>query len=107
MAYEETLAVLSDPTRRAVFEKLRGGPLAVSALAGEFPVSRPAISQHLGVLKAAGLVEGRAEGTRRIYAIRTEPLEELRDWLDTFWGEALDAYKTALESEGEDGHGSD
>jgi len=107
MAYEEALTVLSDPTRRAVFEKLRAGPLAVSALAKDFPVSRPAISQHLGVLKAAGLVEDRAEGTRRIYAIRTAPLKELRDWLDSFWGEALDAYKTALENEGEDGHGQD
>ena len=105
MAYEEALTVLADPTRRAVFEKLRAGPLAVSALADGFPVSRPAISQHLGVLKAAGLVDDRAEGTRRIYSIRTEALAELRDWLDSFWDLALDAYRSALDNEGEDGDG--
>lgn len=105
MAYEDALTVLADPTRRAVFEKLRAGPLAVSALADGFPVSRPAISQHLGVLKAAGLVDDRAEGTRRIYAIRTEALAELRDWLDSFWDLALDAYRSALDNEGEDGDG--
>lgn len=105
MAYENMLTVLADPTRRAVFEKLRAGPLAVTALAEGFPVSRPAISQHLGVLKAAGLVNDRAEGTKRIYAIRSEALAELRDWIDSFWGDALDAYRSALESEGVDGNG--
>lgn len=99
MTYEEVLTVLADPTRRAVFEKLRDGPMAVSELAQGFPVSRPAISQHLGVLKAAGLVRDVRQGTRRIYAVRPESLSELRDWLDGFWGDALSAYKAALEQE--------
>jgi len=99
MAYGDSLRALSDPTRRAVFEKLRGGPLAVSRLADGFSVSRPAISQHLAVLKTAGLVVDISRGTSRIYMIRNEALRELGDWLDSFWGDALDAYKTALEKE--------
>ena len=102
MAYVKALAVLSDSTRLAVFEKLRAGPMAVSALADGFAVSRPAISQHLAVLKSAGLVADTRRGTSRIYAIRREALLELRDWLDSFWGDALDAYKTALEGELDD-----
>ena len=97
MGYETALAVLADPTRRGVFEQLRRGPRAVSALAARLPVSRPAVSQHLKMLKLAGLVEERAEGTRRIYSVRREGLIELRDWLDSFWDDALAAFKTEAE----------
>ena len=99
MAYGNALAVLADPTRRAVFERLRQGPLPVNMLATGLPVSRPAVSQHLKVLKGAGLVEERSEGVRRIYSLRREGLAELRDWLDGFWDEALTAFKAAAEKE--------
>jgi DNA-binding transcriptional ArsR family regulator len=97
MAYGMALTVLADPTRRKVFERLRTGPRAVNALATGLPVSRPAVSQHLKVLKEAGLVEERSEGVRRIYSLRREGLAELRDWLDSFWGDALDAFKVEAE----------
>ena len=97
MAYASTLAVLADPTRRQVFERLRSGPRAVNALAAGLPVSRPAVSQHLKVLRQAGLVDERSEGVRRIYSIRREGLVELRDWLDSFWGDALDAFRIEAE----------
>ena len=97
MAYAMTLAVLADPTRLEVFERLRTGPRAVNAIAAGMPVSRPAVSQHLKVLKDAGLVEERSEGVRRIYSVRREGLAELRDWLDSFWGDALDAFKLEAE----------
>jgi DNA-binding transcriptional ArsR family regulator len=80
-----------------VFERLRAGPRAVNAIAASMPVSRPAVSQHLKVLKDAGLVDERSEGVRRIYSVRREGLAELRDWLDSFWGEALDAFKLEAE----------
>jgi DNA-binding transcriptional ArsR family regulator len=98
MGYQLTLAVLADPTRRGVFEQLRRGPRAVNELAARLPVSRPAVSQHLKALKAAGLVEERAEGTRRIYSVRREGLRELRDWLDGFWDDALAAFKAEAET---------
>jgi DNA-binding transcriptional ArsR family regulator len=102
VAYSNALAVLADPTRRQVFETLRAGPRAVNAIAADLPVSRPAVSQHLKVLKGAGLVEERSEGARRIYTLRVEGLMELRDWLDSFWGEALEAFKAEVEKpEGE------
>jgi DNA-binding transcriptional ArsR family regulator len=97
MTYATALAVLADPTRRKVFERLRTGPRAVNALAAGLPVSRPAVSQHLKVLKEAGLVEERREGVRRIYSVRREGLAELRDWLDSFWGDALEAFKAEAE----------
>ena len=98
MAYGNALAVLADPTRREVFERLRGGPRPVNVLAAGLPVSRPAVSQHLKVLKDAGLVEERSEGVRRIYSVRREGLTELRAWLDSFWGNALDAFKLEAEN---------
>jgi DNA-binding transcriptional ArsR family regulator len=101
MAYHQALAVLSDPTRRQVFERLRRGPRAVGTLAAGMPVSRPAVSQHLKTLKDAGLVEERREGARHIYSIRREGLAELRDWLDSFWGDALAAFKTEAEMQGD------
>jgi DNA-binding transcriptional ArsR family regulator len=98
MAYQSALAVLADPTRRQVFERLRHGPRPVNLLAAGLPVSRPAVSQHLKVLKQAGLVEERSEGVRRIYSVRREGLAELREWLDSFWGDALEAFKLEAES---------
>ena len=97
MTYQTALAVLADPTRRQVFERLRAGPLAVNALAAGLPVSRPAVSQHLRTLKEAGLVEEHSQGTRRIYALRREGLVGLRDWLDSFWDDALLAFKDEAE----------
>jgi DNA-binding transcriptional ArsR family regulator len=97
MSYGSALAVLADPTRRAVLERLRTGPLPVNMLAAGLPVSRPAVSQHLKVLKGAGLVEERSEGVRRIYSVRREGLMELRDWLDGFWDDALAAFKDEVE----------
>ena len=97
MAYGNALTVLADPTRREVFERLRAGPRAVNLLAAGLPVSRPAVSQHLKALKDAGLVKEHSEGVRRIYTLRREGLMELRDWLDSFWGEALDAFKLEAE----------
>jgi DNA-binding transcriptional ArsR family regulator len=98
MTYGNALAVLADPTRRQVFERLRDGPRPVNVLAAGLPVSRPAVSQHLKVLKDAGLVEERSEGVRRIYSVRREGLAELRAWLDSFWGDALDAFKLEVEN---------
>jgi len=92
MAYHKALASISDPTRRSVLEMLRSGPQSVGALAEQLPVSRPAVSQHLKVLKDAGLVKDRAEGTRRVYYIDPEGLGELRRWLDEFWDDALAAF---------------
>ena len=97
MAYGNALAVLAVPTRRQVFERLRAGPRPVNALAAGLPVSRPAVSQHLKVLKDAGLVAERSEGVRRIYSVRREGLNELREWLDSFWGDALEAFKLEAE----------
>jgi DNA-binding transcriptional ArsR family regulator len=97
MAYGNALAVLADPTRRKVFERLRGGPRAVNVLAAGLPVTRPAVSQHLRILKDAGLVEERSQGVRRIYSLRREGLMELREWLDSFWGDALEAFKLEAE----------
>jgi DNA-binding transcriptional ArsR family regulator len=96
MAYERALQCLSDPTRRQVFERLRAGPRSVGALARGLPVSRPAVSQHLKALSAAGLVAHRSEGTRRVYYIDPEGLGELRRWLDGFWNDALEAFKNEV-----------
>jgi DNA-binding transcriptional ArsR family regulator len=90
---------LGDPTRRAIFEQLRRGPRAVGEIASELPVSRPAVSQHLRVLKDAGLVTERREGTRRLYRLDPDGLSELRDYFDDFWTEALAGFKAAAERE--------
>ena len=92
------LTALADPTRRLIFERLATGPQSVTALAKNLPVSRPAVSQHLKLLKAARLVNDRAEGTRRIYDIDPTGLAALREWLDRFWDASLDAFKAAAES---------
>ena len=90
---------LGDPTRRAIFERLATSPRSVGELAGELPVSRPAVSQHLRVLKLAGLVTDEAAGTRRIYRVEPQGVRALRDQLDRFWDQALAAFKTAAEGE--------
>ena len=91
------LAALGDPTRRAIFERLRRGPLAVGELAAELPVTRPAVSQHLRVLEAAGLVSAQKAGTRRLYRIDLQGVGALRDYLDGFWADALAAFKAEAE----------
>ena len=90
-------AALGDPTRRAIVESLAQGPRAVGELADELPVSRPAVSQALKVLKDAGLVSERAVGTRRIYRLNPTAVAALRDQLDTFWSRALAAYGDVVE----------
>ena len=90
-------AVLSDPTRRAIVECLAERPRAVGELADELPVSRPAVSQHLKVLKDAGLVTERAAGTRRVYRLDPIAVGALRDQLDTFWNRALSGYQDVVE----------
>jgi DNA-binding transcriptional ArsR family regulator len=97
MAYVNALTALADPTRRAVFERLRRGPASVGEVAAGLPVSRPAVSQHLKTLKLAGLVAGRPDGARRVYYIDPNGLGELRRWLDQFWETALDSFKTEVE----------
>jgi DNA-binding transcriptional ArsR family regulator len=99
MAYAQALQALGDPTRRAVLEELRHGPRAVGEIARELPVSRPAVSQHLRVLKEAGLVTERQNGTRRLYRVEPDALAELREYLETFWEGALANFKAAAEKE--------
>jgi DNA-binding transcriptional ArsR family regulator len=93
---------LGDPTRRAIFERLADHPRAVGELARELPVSRPAVSQHLKVLKDAGLVVDRRAGNRRIYQLDPDGVGALRTQLDRFWSRALAAYKAAVEQRTEE-----
>jgi DNA-binding transcriptional ArsR family regulator len=97
VAHDSTFVALADPTRRRVFEKLRTGPKSVGEIAHGLPVSRPAVSQHLRVLKEASLVAVRAAGTRRVYAIDPHGLGALRQWLDQFWDAALQAFAEEVE----------
>src|SRR4029453_4741421 len=99
MAYEEALQALGDPTRRSVLEELRRGPRPVGEIASRLPVSRPAVSQHLRVLKEAGLVTERQDGTRRLYRVDPNGFADLRDYLEGFWEEALASFKAAAEDE--------
>jgi DNA-binding transcriptional ArsR family regulator len=96
---ERAFDALGDPTRRAVFKRLRAGARSVGEIAKGMDVSRPAVSQHLKILKAARLVVDQAEGTRRLYAVDTTGLDEARKWLDGFWDETLAAFKRAAERE--------
>ena len=96
MTYQTALAALGDPTRRHVFERLRGGAKSVGRIAHGMPVSRPAVSQHLAVLKKAGLVGDRAMGTRRVYYIDPKGLAAIRAWLDQFWDDALKAFQAEI-----------
>ena len=93
---DEAWTALGDPSRRAIVERLAEGPRAVGELADELPISRPAVSQHLRVLKDAGLVAERADGTRRIYRLNPAGVAALRDQLDTFWNRALAGYQDAV-----------
>jgi DNA-binding transcriptional ArsR family regulator len=92
------LAALGDPTRRAIFERLLEGPTAVGTLAAQFPVSRPAVSQHLRVLKDAGLAIEEVAGTRRLYRIDPRGIGAMRAWLDSHWTTALDAFAQYADS---------
>jgi DNA-binding transcriptional ArsR family regulator len=104
MAYRQAaMLALGDPTRLAILERLTDGPSAVVDLARELPVSRPAVSQHLRVLKEAGLVIDQAVGNRRIYRVDPDGLAGVRDQLDRFWTKALAAYKTTVEQTSEEG----
>ena len=96
-AYGSVLDALADPTRRAIFELLGEGPRAVGELAARLPVSRPAVSQHLRVLKGAGLVSERKDGTRNLYRLEPAGLQELRNWVERFWDDALAGFKTTAE----------
>jgi len=99
VAYVNALDALGDATRRSIFERLRRGARSVTELADELPVSRPAVSQHLRVLKDAGLVRERRDGTRRFYRIDPDGLAEVRDYFDDFWSDVLAAFKDAVERE--------
>jgi DNA-binding transcriptional ArsR family regulator len=99
MAYAtRALGALGDPTRRIIFERLAKRPRAVGELARGLPISRPAVSQHLAVLKAAGLVTDRADGARRVYRVDPAGVDAIRAWLDQFWDRTLDAFKAEAES---------
>jgi DNA-binding transcriptional ArsR family regulator len=98
MSHDRAFEALGDPTRRRVFELLSRGPLAVGELAEQMPVSRPAVSQHLRVLKEAGLVVERPEGARRLYSVQPDGLAELRAYMDRMWGDVLDGFKQAADA---------
>ena len=99
MAYEMALAALSDPTRRLVFERILAAPRPVAAIAEGLPVSRPAVSQHLKVLREAGLITERRNGTRRLYSANPQALGELRAVIEAMWQEALGSAAAALDEE--------
>src|SRR5919202_635036 len=100
----QAIAALGDPTRRAVFEGLVNGPRAVGDLAGDLPVSRPAVSQHLKVLKEAGLVSDRQVGPRRLYQVDPQALADLRAYFDQFWDQSLAEFRAAAEQPEEPDH---
>lgn len=103
-AYQPSvLLALGDPTRLAIFERLADGPLAVVDLTKDLPVSRPAVSQHLRVLKDAGLVTDQAVGNRRIYRVDPDGLAALRDQLDRFWSKTMATYKAVVEESSREG----
>ena len=97
MAYQQAIHALADPTRRLVFERLRGGPLPVGRVARGLRVTRPAVSQHLRVLERAGLVSAERDGTRRLYRIERRGLEDLRRYLDRFWDDVLESFRMEAE----------
>ena len=98
--YQTGFSALADPTRRAIFEQLAHGPRAVGELAEQFPVSRPAVSQHLKVLKDAGLVADRRDGSRRLYSVDRRGVAAMRAYLDKFWSEALASFQQAAGRKG-------
>lgn len=96
------LEALGDPTRRAIFERIAARPSAVTQIANDLPVTRSAVSQHLKILKAAGLVTDHAMGTRRIYAVDPAALAAIREYFDSFWALSLQAFRAAAEREGQE-----
>lgn len=98
MSYELTLSALASPTRRALYDRLRRAPSPVGGLARAMSISQPAVSQHLRVLREAGLVSDRAVGTTRIYHVTPDGLTELRDWLEAVWDEVLSAYAASFDA---------
>jgi DNA-binding transcriptional ArsR family regulator len=100
--YNDALEALGDGTRRRIMELLRGGPRPVGEIVGQLPVSQPAVSQHLKVLKRAGLVTDRPEGNRRVYQLAPEGLNGVQQYLNEFWSHALSDLKTAAESDGKE-----
>ncbi len=94
------MTALGDPTRRAIFERLADGPMPVGVIARDLPVSRPAVSQHLKVLKQAGLVSDRPVANRRVYSLDPRGVDALRSYFEDFWNHALGAFKTAAEQGG-------
>ncbi len=99
-AYQEAqLAAVGDATRRAILDRLLNGPASVGKLAADFPISRPAISQHLKILKDASLVTDRSEGTRRVYQLNPAGFNSLREYFDKFWTQALTAFKNKVEEQ--------
>jgi DNA-binding transcriptional ArsR family regulator len=102
-AYQEkALQALGDPSRRQIFERLSQNPSPVGQLARDLPISRPAVSQHLKVLKDAGLVFDRRAGTRRVYHVDPKAVEALRAYFDSFWGQALASFRAAAHDQGKD-----
>jgi DNA-binding transcriptional ArsR family regulator len=99
------LDALGHPTRRSLLEMLRAGPRSVGDLADRMPISQPAVSQHLAVLRAARLVSVRQVGRRRIYAVRAEGLDAVRAWVDSFWTDALEAFRASFDDDPETGGG--
>jgi DNA-binding transcriptional ArsR family regulator len=99
MIYEDAIAALADPSRRAIIERLRTGALPVGKIASELPISRPAVSQHLKVLSDAGLVNCDAKGNRRLYGISPDGVAALRKYLDCLWDDALACFSKAAEAE--------
>jgi DNA-binding transcriptional ArsR family regulator len=99
VTYHNGFDALGDPTRRAIFERLARGPTAVGELAAELPVSRPAVSQHLKILKRAGLVSDMRDGSRRLYSVDPDGVGRMRAYLDDFWQHGLVAFKQAAERE--------
>ena len=102
MAYAEALTALADPTRRRIFEALREQPRTVGELAAAQPVSRPAVSQHLKLLESASLVSVEPQGNRRLYSIKRDGLDDLRQYLESFWSDALAAYGAEIARRMED-----
>src|ERR687895_337457 len=98
MGYQATLAILADPTRQVLVERLRSGPMPVGKLAADLPVSRPAVSKHLRLMKGAGVVRMTEEGTRNLYELNLGPLDEVRRYLDSFWDTSLRRFKEAAEA---------
>ena len=98
--YQNGFNALGDPTRRAIFERLASGPIPVGELARQLPVTRPAVSQHLRVLKEAGLVTDRRDGSRRLYEVDLDGVAAMRTYLESFWTDAPTAFKRAAERKG-------